>query len=184
MIAIDLPARHAASSSLPQQVPALRRFLVRAQRATGVREAVSVLLTTDARIRRLNRDFRNHDKSTDILSFPALLPPNSERHAIAGDLAISIDTAARQARQFRHSLNEELRILLLHGLLHLAGHDHESDHGEMAALEDRLRRRFRLPVALIGRIGRMEGRAPAQSSKQKAPSVPRVAGPRRKRVRR
>lgn len=82
-------------------------------------------------------------------------------HPIAGDLAISLDTATRQARSFRHSLEVEVRILMLHGLLHLAGFDHEIDSGEMAALEEQLRRRFRLPTALIARAQstRQRGRA-------------------------
>lgn len=70
---------------------------------------------------------------------------------MGGDLAISVDAAARQANRFGHTLQTELKILLLHGLLHLSGYDHESDQGEMDAAEERLRRRFRLPAALIAR---------------------------------
>ncbi len=92
-------------------------------------------------------------RSTDVLSFPAAAFPETT----AGDLAISIDTAARQAHQFGHSLEAELKILLLHGLLHLAGLDHETDSGEMAAREDQLRRRFRLPGTLIARSSGPDG---------------------------
>ncbi len=116
-----------------------------------------MLLTTDRTLRRLNREFRGKDKPTDVLSFPAADFSNldsraaKKQSAIAGDLAISLDTAARQARTFGHALETEVRILILHGLLHLAGYDHEVDNGEMAAREEELRRRFRLPVSLIAR---------------------------------
>lgn len=106
-----------------------------------------MLVTSDAEIRRLNRAFRHKDRPTDVLSFPAA----DFQRVHAGDLAISIDTAARQANAHGHSLETELRILLLHGLLHLAGYDHEADHGEMAAREEVLRRRFHLPGSLTSR---------------------------------
>ena len=82
---------------------------------------------------------------------PGLRDAGLRGAGLAGDLAISRHAAARQARQFGHSLDTELRILILHGLLHLAGHDHECDHGRMRRLEDRLRRRLGLPTALIAR---------------------------------
>ena len=107
-----------------------------------------MLLTSDLEIRRLNRTFRGKNKPTDVLSFPAPLEIAKDH---AGDLAISLDTASRQAEDFGHSLGAEIRILLLHGLLHLAGMDHESDSGEMAAREADLRRELRLPVTLIER---------------------------------
>ncbi|MGH9468310.1 MAG: rRNA maturation RNase YbeY [Terriglobales bacterium] len=116
----------------------LRRYLARVQRAAGLSGTVSVRLMDDASIRRLNRRFRHKDRPTDVLSFPISANGN------AGDIAISLDTARRQARRLRHSLDRELRLLLLHGALHLAGMDHASDHGEMDACELRLRRRFRL----------------------------------------
>ncbi|MEO6828561.1 MAG: rRNA maturation RNase YbeY [Acidobacteriaceae bacterium] len=127
----------------------LRPFVVRAQKAVPLAGAVSVLLTGDREIRRLNRTFRHKNQATDVLSFPA--PDFSA--GCAGDLAISLETAACQARQFGHPLEMEVKILLLHGLLHLAGFDHETDSGEMAAREDALRRRFRLPSTLIARAG-------------------------------
>lgn len=117
-----------------------------------MRGEVAVRLVDDATIRRLNRQFRHYDHPTDVLSFAAdprrLIPGPS---AGAGDLAVSLDTAARQARQLGHSLDLELRVLLLHGLLHLAGMDHEADGGEMRRQELLLRRRFRLPAGLIER---------------------------------
>jgi len=124
----------------------LARFLNRARAAVGVDGEVHVLLADDATLRRLNRTFRGKNNPTDVLSFPAA--PESE---IAGDLAISLETAARQARRFGHSLRDEVRVLLLHGTLHLAGFDHEADRGEMAARELELRRELRLPTSLIAR---------------------------------
>ena len=128
----------------------LGRFLRAAQTAVGLRGEVAVLLSDDRRLRRLNREFRGKDKATDVLSFPAGSAMASEH---AGDLAISLETAARQAREHRHSLRDEVRVLLLHGVLHLAGMDHEADQGEMAACEAELRRRFGLPSGLIARAG-------------------------------
>ncbi len=153
----DLPSGHAlgedaAVSDTLALTRALTRFLGRAQAAAGLAGSVDVRLGTDAELRRLNRRFRGKDKATDVLSFPAEpipgLPPEHQR---AGDLAVSVETAARQAEEHGHSLATELRILLLHGLLHLHGLDHETDGGEMAARERALRGRFRLPSALIER---------------------------------
>ena len=128
----------------------LSRFLRSAQVATGLLGEVDVLLTSDMELRRLNRRFRGKNKATDILSFPA--PP--ELHPVhAGDLAISLETAQRQAEGHGHDLRDEVRVLLLHGLLHLDGMDHEADRGEMAAREGELRRRLRLPSGLIARAG-------------------------------
>lgn len=126
----------------------LSRYLGRARAAVGVQGEVDVLLTSDNEIKRLNRTFRRKNKATDILSFPA--PPEvSAQHA--GDLAISLDTAAQQAEEHGHSLRDELRILILHGLLHLHGEDHETDDGEMAERESHLRRTLRLKTPLIER---------------------------------
>ena len=165
MITVDREAnsRKKSGNSAESTLPALRPFLRRARAAVPVAGQVSVLLTADPAIKRLNKIFRGIDKATDVLSFPALAVPIQKRvsrsrssqraqvPAVAGDLAISFDTAARQAVQFGHPLIIELKILMLHGLLHLAGYDHETDAGEMAALEEQLRRRFRLPSALIAR---------------------------------
>ncbi len=146
MITIDPPSSPLDISSLNRS--ALTRFLNRARALVGLTGQVQVLLTSDAELKRLNRTFRRKNKPTDILSFPT--PPEiSASHA--GDLAISLDTAARQAAEHGHTLPAELRILLLHGLLHLAGEDHESDSGEMAAREASLRRQLKLPAGLTER---------------------------------
>jgi len=128
----------------------LGRFLRAAQNAVGLRGEVAVLLTGDRTLRRLNREFRGIDKATDVLSFPV---HGSTYSGHAGDLAISLQTAARQAREHKHSLRDEVRVLLLHGLLHLAGMDHETDRGEMAEREAKLRNQFGLKSGLIARAG-------------------------------
>ena len=126
----------------------LQRFVRAAQREVGIAGEVNVLITSNAKMRRLNRDFRGKDKPTDVLSFPTAQNGNAK---LAGDIAISREIARTNARALGHSLETELKVLLLHGLLHLAGHDHETDQGEMAALEQKLRARLRLPTALIER---------------------------------
>lgn len=146
MITIEPPSTR-PNLALPAR-SGLVRFLRRAREAAGVKGEVEVLLTSDLEIRRLNRTFRGKNKPTDVLSFPA---PAEIAKEHAGDLAISLDTASRQAEMFGHSLGAEVRILLLHGLLHLAGMDHEADSGEMAAREADLRKELRLPVTLIER---------------------------------
>jgi probable rRNA maturation factor len=126
----------------------LTRFLSDAQSAVRLKGEVTVLLTTDAAIRRLNRQFRGKDKATDVLSFPAEGIGTEE---IAGDLAISIPTARKQAAEQGHPLATETKVLILHGLLHLAGYDHETDEGKMSRREGQLRTRLHLPQGLIER---------------------------------
>lgn len=127
---------------------ALRRFALAAARAAGLRGEVNVRITSDRVLRALNRRFRGVDAATDVLSFPlAAAAP----WAAGGDLAISWQTAAQQAAQHGHALEAEIRVLILHGMLHLAGYDHERDQGQMRRREDRLRRRFGLPPGLIAR---------------------------------
>jgi probable rRNA maturation factor len=148
MISID------PSSTVQAEMPAkstLTRFLIRAREAVGITGEVDVLLTSDAEIKKLNRAFRHKNKPTDVLSFPA---PEEIFEEHAGDLAISLDTAARQAVSFGHSIGEEVRVLMLHGLLHLSGMDHEADRGEMAAREAELRVELKLPATLIERVSR------------------------------
>jgi probable rRNA maturation factor len=106
---------------------------------------VTVAITTDARVRALNRRFRGKNQSTDVLSFPAGEPGS------LGDIVIAAGVAARQARRAGHSLQTEVRILSLHGLLHLLGYDHEQDDGRMARLERRLRKKGGLVEGLIER---------------------------------
>jgi probable rRNA maturation factor len=119
-----------------------------AQEAVRLKGEVTVLLTTDAAIRRLNREFRGKDKTTDVLSFPAA---GVGAEGVAGDLAISVATALKQAVGQRHSLSTEIKVLMLHGLLHLAGYDHEADEGQMGRRERLLRGRLGLPQGLIER---------------------------------
>lgn len=127
--------------------PALERFVARAKRAVGLRGMVNVLITTSRELRIMNGRFRGLDKATDVLSFP----PFGFVADFAGDVAISADIAAQNARRFGHSAAEEIKILALHGILHLAGYDHERDRGQMGRKEARLRRQLSLPVGLIGR---------------------------------
>jgi probable rRNA maturation factor len=129
----------------------LSGFVRRAQAAVGLQGEVDVLLAGDRTLRRLNREFRGKDKATDVLSFPAPAEFGGEH---AGDLAISLETAGRQAAEHGHSLRDEVRVLLLHGLLHLSGMDHEVDDGEMAEREGVLRKALRLPDGLIARVER------------------------------
>jgi probable rRNA maturation factor len=148
MITIEPPSS-SSIPAMPLQKPGLTRFLNRARAAVGVAGEVEVLLTSDAELKRLNRSYRGKNKATDVLSFPT--PAEIAEHH-AGDLAISLDTAGRQAAAYGHSLEVEVKVLLLHGLLHLSGLDHETDDGEMAAREAELRTKLRLPVSLIDRV--------------------------------
>ncbi len=145
MITIDLAPR-SANGGL--STSGLSRFLNRARLVVGLRGEVDVLLTGDATLRQLNKTFRAKNKPTDVLSFPA---PSEFAKKHAGDLAISLETAARQATTYGHTLRDEIKVLILHGLLHLSGEDHETDNGEMATREATLRRELRLPTTLIER---------------------------------
>ena len=126
--------------------PELRRFLEDLSRHVTRGRSICCLITGDTEIRSLNRRFRGRNSATDVLSFPS-----GEGNGFAGDLGISIDRAKAQASEHGHSLEDELRILMLHGALHLAGLDHETDAGEMARAEARWRKRFGLPAGLIQR---------------------------------
>jgi probable rRNA maturation factor len=123
----------------------LERFLGRARRAAGVSGEINVLLTGSAEMRRLNRKFRGQNRATDVLSFPA--PANGA----GGELAICAPIAAANARLLGHGAGKEMQVLILHGVLHLAGYDHERDRGQMARKEARLRRALGLPTGLIER---------------------------------
>jgi probable rRNA maturation factor len=137
---------------------ALARFLARARRAAGLRGSVNLLVTTNAEMKSLNRSFRGKDKPTDVLSFPAASDSNK---SFAGDIAISAEIARQSARALGHDPSVEVKILILHGILHLRGYDHERDHGQMARREQQLRRELRLPVGLIKRADtRTPDRAP------------------------
>jgi probable rRNA maturation factor len=185
MITIDPSSSFATTLS----TPTLTRFLNRARAAVGVKGAVDVLLANDPTLRHLNKTFRNKNKSTDVLSFPA---PSAFAAKHAGDLAISLETAARQAATHGHSLADEIKILILHGLLHLSGEDHETDNGEMAVREATLRRELRLPTTLIERTAASPSKKPSRTTKtpsttakqprstQKRPATAKEASPRPK----
>jgi probable rRNA maturation factor len=135
------------------RAPGLAAWLQRAAPARA-RGAITVAIVPDARVRALNRQYRKKDQPTDVLSFPA------DERPFLGDVVIAAGVARRQADEAGHSLQTELRILALHGLLHLLGYDHERDNGRMARLERRLRARGGLREGLIERsaIPRRTGR--------------------------
>jgi probable rRNA maturation factor len=135
----------------------LESFLRRVERELGLKQSdVTVCLVSDGAMARLNQNFRKKKGPTDVLSFPAIhrrrpvrlrrrLPAaNSDEYEFLGDIAISPATARRYAKSHDRSLARELRVLILHGILHLLGYDHETDHGKMDRIEQRLRKRFGL----------------------------------------
>lgn len=114
-------------------IAAFVQQVLRAARARGIEE-VSIAFVDDAAMRRLNRKYRHKNKTTDVLTFPGDRP----------DIVISLDQARRQATEEQHSLATEVRYLILHGVLHALGYDHETDEGEMNALELKVRGRVGL----------------------------------------
>jgi probable rRNA maturation factor len=132
----------------------LNRFLTSAIEVLGLTGEFSVLLTGDEQLRALNLQFRGKDKPTDVLSFP----PLAETAHGGGDLAISLETASVQAADHGHPLQMEVKLLILHGLLHLAGYDHERDKGQMRRRETLLRKQFDLPAGLVERAPRRRSR--------------------------
>ena len=124
----------------------VRRLLDRVAKAAGSRSSeVSVLFCADARMRALNRRYRGKDKTTDVLAFPA--GPGAASEGFLGDIVISVPYASREARRREDTRAREIDRLLVHGFLHLMGYDHETDEGQMDALEGRLRRRLGLAAA-------------------------------------
>ncbi|HEX4136796.1 MAG TPA: rRNA maturation RNase YbeY [Bryobacteraceae bacterium] len=113
-------------------------------------------ITNDAEMRSLNKQFRAKDYATDVLSFPSSAVGENGRSL--GDIAVSIQRARAQAREWRHSVDDEIRILMLHGVLHLLGMDHELDSGRMRRTEIRWRKKLGLPVGLIERVAEGEPR--------------------------
>ena len=117
---------------------------------------LSIAIVSDRRMRALNRQFRGKDSVTDVLSFPS--DPSTALRAgergFMGDIVVAAGVAKRQAKDAGHSVQTELKVLALHGLLHLLGYDHEADEGRMAEAEARLRKRAGLPSGLIERAGR------------------------------
>lgn len=130
---------------------ALARFLRKLEADVARGREFHVVITGDAELRRLNRAFRGKDAATDVLSFPAG-PAHPGAAPALGDVAISAVRARAQAREFGHTTEEEIRVLMLHGVLHLLGMDHETDRGRMARAERRWRREFQLPGGLIERV--------------------------------
>jgi probable rRNA maturation factor len=170
--------------------PALTRWLARVAPARA-RGQVTIALVSDARVRALNRQYRRVDRPTDVLSFPsdtangrgAGLPPSPRlrRTAVAlaeagqacddgflGDIVIARGVARRQAREAQHSELAELRVLALHGLLHLLGYDHHDDDGRMRRLEGRLGRKGGLRLALIDRAAGKQAPAALASANARA----------------
>jgi probable rRNA maturation factor len=129
----------------------LDRFVRQARRAVRLHRGVNILVTSSGKLRTLNRQFRGTDKATDVLSFPTPLQVEKQSRPMAGEIAISADIARQNADELGHSVAEEIKILCLHGILHLAGFDHERDNGEMARIEQRLRKRLKLESGLIER---------------------------------
>jgi probable rRNA maturation factor len=137
----------------------LVRFAHRARLAAGLPGRVNIVLVSSSTIRKLNRSFRGKDQATDVLAFPTLplMRPGSgavEAHAsrLAGEIVISSELAADNARRYGHDTTQELKVLILHGMLHLAGYDHEHDQGKMARKEERVRRELGLTDGLIRRM--------------------------------
>jgi probable rRNA maturation factor len=137
----------------------LARFLNRGRRTLRLDGEVTLLLASSAQLRRLNRQFRGKDYATDVLSFPSEIPPRQRqgrrsletRAGYTGDIAISADIARQNGKRLGHGVAIEIKTLILHGLLHLAGYDHETDDGRMARKELLLRRALGLPKGLIER---------------------------------
>lgn len=146
--------RRAAADVRPR---ALTNFARKLQEEVAKGRAFDCLITGDAELRKLNRHWRGNDYATDVLSFPGVQPPlphGRGSESGLGDLAISIMRARAQAREFGHSTEDEVRILMLHGVLHLLGMDHETDRGQMARAEKRWRKSLGLPNGLIERVQR------------------------------
>jgi probable rRNA maturation factor len=126
----------------------LKNFLQLLSDRVASGRAVVCLIAGDRTLQRLNLQFLGHNYPTDVLSFPS-----SGENGVPGELAISVERAEAQAREFGHARIDELQVLMLHGVLHLTGLDHERDQGEMAASERRWRAEFGLPLALTERDG-------------------------------
>jgi probable rRNA maturation factor len=138
---------------------AIRKYASQLNMDVASGRGFDCLLTNDEHLRALNLQFRGNDYSTDVLAFPS-----GAARGAAGELAISIERAAAQARQFGHSMLVEIRILMLHGVLHLIGHDHEQDSGEMRQLERAWRLAHDLPSGLIGRREKRAAGRPKSSA--------------------
>jgi probable rRNA maturation factor len=136
---------HSATPDLSRRL--VRTFAKRLEREVTGGRAFTCLITGDPDLRRLNRDFRNKDYATDVLSFPS-----PGKNGFLGDIAISFEHAQRQAAEYGHPVSQEIEILMLHGVLHLLGMDHEKDRGQMARAESKWRAAMGLPGGLIERV--------------------------------
>jgi probable rRNA maturation factor len=147
-VTIELRSEHPSGPALSRRVRARAAALLAALGRPG--SSLSILLTTDGRIRTLNRRWRSVDHATDVLSFPAHAPPGSGPDL--GDLAISLDTARRRAARAGRSVGAEVDRYLIHGLLHLAGYDHQKPAQalEMARVEDELLGRAGMVADALG----------------------------------
>jgi len=139
---------------------ALSLFAAKARRTLGLQGEVNVRIASNRELRELNRLFLRQDKPTDVLSFPSAMP------GLAGDIAISAEIAAANAADIGHSTETELKVLILHGLLHLAGYDHETDNGEMQSRETKLRQQLGLPIGLIERTHSRDKRRVRKAGKR------------------
>jgi probable rRNA maturation factor len=142
----DSPSQKTASAKQAGATRGLAAWLVKIAPASA-RGDLCVAIVSDRRMRALNRQFRGKDAVTDVLSFPA------ESRGFLGDIVIADGVAKRQARAAGHGIQTEIRVLALHGLLHLLGYDHDADDGKMARAEARLRKKAGLPTGLIERQG-------------------------------
>lgn len=142
--------RHSSSSFSPGQATRreLKQFAVTLRAQVARERNFCCLVTGDRELRRLNARFLGREYPADVLAFPA--EPNPEH--FLGELAISGQRAEQQARDLGHSVDQEIKILMLHGLLHLLGMDHQVDCGQMARAEARWRRKLGLPPGLIERV--------------------------------
>ena len=129
----------------------LRAFVKRLEAEVAGGRAFCCLIAGDEELRRLNHQFRKRDYPTDVLSFPQEVGQASGLSC--GEIAISFNAANRQAAEYGHSIEQEIEILMLHGLLHLLGMDHQTDRGQMSSAEREWRRSLGLPAGLIERVG-------------------------------
>lgn len=141
----------------------LSRFVARVRKAIAFQGSVNVLVTTSKEMKILNSRFRGKDEATDVLSFPS-----EKMNGLTGEIAISAEIARVNAERLGHTAEAEIKILILHGMLHLAGYDHQTDHGKMDREEKRLRNLLGLPAGLIER-----SRANSKTIQRYSKGIPR-----------
>jgi probable rRNA maturation factor len=136
---------HLATPGLSRRLA--RAFSKRLESEVTLGRPFTCLITGDEELRQLNLNFRKQDHPTDVLSFPS-----RQTLGFIGDIAISFEHAKRQAAEYGHTVDKEIEILMLHGVLHLLGMDHEKDRGQMERAENKWRMSLGLPRGLIGRV--------------------------------